>query len=121
MNRKIVLAASLAFALTICTAHAFAQGSGSTNKASLNHQVAEHGYDQVSHEIISIAFNEHGGAHEQAPNNAAVHAQEMKDPGHKIPPAAANIPFEQHGGAHEKAPNNAEIHQQELKNPAHKD
>lgn len=88
-----------------------------------NHRQIEHGYD-ISRNIAAnaIAYNEHGGAHETAPNNAAIHQAEMDNPAHRLPDNAdPKIPFDQHGGGHEFAKDNSSIHEKELKNPAHKD
>ena len=69
-----------------------------------------------------IAFNEHGGDHEQVANNKSLHETEMKDPTHQDRNSqGVALAHEQHGGGHENAVDNAAIHEREMKNPNHRD
>lgn len=118
MNKKRIFIAAMALTATI----------GMVNLAQAwdhqmpGHKVLEHGYDQIPLQISNAAYNDHGGGHEYAQGNNAIHQQEMKDPRHKMPEnVQSNIPFDQHGGGHETAPNNAAIHEKEMKDPNHKD
>lgn len=118
INRSL-LAAALALTLTVgATSAAYAWGGGDHHDTP-NHRIAEHGPGVASSapQATTMAFNAHGGGHEQAPNNKALHEVEMKDPKHQDPAPA----YEQHGGGHEQAADNAAVHEREMKDPNHRD
>lgn len=123
MNRKKITIALFALALTFGafgTAKAWNGDFGHHTPAG--HKIAVHGYDQMPSKLVAASFNEHGGGHETAPNNAGIHDAEMQNPNHRNPVSInPSLKFEDHGGGHETAPDNNTIHEKEMKNPNHKD
>lgn len=120
-----LIAAALALALTVgATSAAYAWGGGFEHHGAPNHRIAEHGprAAQSAPQGITLAFEAHGGGHEQAPNNKSIHETEMRDPGHQDRAPQTPAPaYEQHGGGHEQAADNAAIHEREMKDPNHRD
>ena len=117
MNRSIITAA-LAIALSLAAGSA-AYAWNDTR----SHRVEEHGSNISSyHQQTPVAFNHHGGGHEQAADNKTIHAAEMKDPMHEDGVAANQTPaYEQHGGGHEQASDNKTVHESEMRDPKHND
>lgn len=120
-NRFIIAGAALAVIFGAANL-AQAWDGGAEHHGMRTHRLVEHGYDQLPIQTRLIAFNEHGGAHETAPGNAAIHKQEMQGGNHNTPEnVQKDIPYNQHGGGHETAPDNAAVHAKEMKDPNHKD
>lgn len=120
--RKYVIAASaLALALgAFGTAQAWNGDFG--HHPAKGHQIAAHGYDQLPLKLVAASFNEHGGGHETAPNNAGIHEAEMRNPNHQNPMTPnPKAQYNEHGGGHETAPDNGAIHEKEMRDPNHKD
>lgn len=123
MSRKKIAIAALALGLTLGVFGTAQAWNGDYGHHALNgHRVAEHGYDQMPTMQLAANFNEHGGGHETAPNNAMLHDAEMRSPGHKNPMTPnPKAQFNEHGGGHETAPDNAATHEKEMQDPSHKD
>jgi hypothetical protein len=115
INKSVIIAA-LTLSVTIgAGAVAFASDHNSPS----SHRTMKHGR-AAAPDII--AFNRHGGGHEQAGSNAAVHAEEMKDTKHKdAAPQVSGASYVQHGGGHEQATDNDAVHAREISDPNHKD
>ena len=120
--KRPIIATALALTLTIgATSAAYAWGGGFGHHENPSHRVMEHGSAAAPAPQANqaLAYNQHGGGHEQAQNNNALHQAE---PQHQdVNPNTPAPSFEQHGGDHEEAANNKTIHEQEMQDPNHKD
>jgi hypothetical protein len=118
MNKSVI---ATALAITLCGAAsaAYAWGGEYGHDTPAAHQSGEHRPGSAGAAQKVAAYSEHGGGHEQANNNATVHAAERGAVSQQGTPQA--VSFEAHGGGHEQAPNNAAIHSSETKNPNHAD
>lgn len=119
---KFILVGALAASLTIGIASlGFARNNDdSKHDQSPHHALAGHSFNKEN--VATVAFNQHGGGHELATNNVALHETEMNDSGHSDKPMQSAAPsYEKHGGGHEQERNNATVHEQEIRDPKHKD
>ena len=127
MNKyKPLIIAALAITFTVGVGStAFAWNGIDFDHHSPSHRVMEHAPATAPNikEGPALAFNQHGGGHEKAVNNEAIHKEELgKNPQHRdVDPQVPGASFEQHGGGHELAPNNSDIHEREKNDPKHRD
>jgi uncharacterized protein HemX len=83
MKTSIIFAA-LALILSLGAGTAAYAGHGQTEHAnSSHHGIAEHSGGVFTHNQGQVpSFSQHGGGHEKAQNNDAIHQEEQKDAGH---------------------------------------
>jgi uncharacterized protein HemX len=82
--KKIIIFAALALVLSLGAGTAAYAWHGQTEHVeSSHHGTAEHSGEVAMHsQNQPQSFNQHGGGHEQAENNEAIHRQEQKNDRH---------------------------------------
>ena len=78
----LITATALVLALGIGTA-AFAKHGQQEHSGSIFHSGQKHSQNNnAQQQGRNLSFEQHGGGHEQAQDNDAIHANEQKDPRH---------------------------------------